>query len=143
VKLRLLDQQKAVRKDVEIIPVQPNLELVVYWKTLEIGKGPALILQAHGKEILKFDCFGKDDGHFHAAPEFQKKIFFEEETASGQIEHTVRELKEKAQFYLEKQGEDHIRKVKINQENLCAAVVQAKKKMLNFLEDVPELKDLR
>ena len=67
IKLKLIDQ---VRKDVEIIPIQPNLELVVYWKVLQVGRGPALILQAYGKEVLKFDCFGRDDGHFHVAPNY-------------------------------------------------------------------------
>jgi hypothetical protein len=70
-KLRLLDQLKdQVRKDVEIISIQLNLELVVYWKVLRIGKGPVVTLRAYGNEVLKFDCFRKDDGHYHVAPIF-------------------------------------------------------------------------
>lgn len=146
-KLKLYDQQsvrrESIRKDVEIIPIQTNLELVVYWKVLRIGKGPAVILQAHKKEILKFDCFGKDDGHFHAAPNYGKRIFFEEETALDQIEQTVRELNEKGQFYLNKQEQSAIRNIEIDQEKLSKAVEQAKKKMILFVETVPELDELR
>jgi hypothetical protein len=37
----------------------------VYWKILPIGKGPAVSLYAFGFQILRFDCFGATDGHFH------------------------------------------------------------------------------
>lgn len=147
VKLRILDRQsnhkESIRKDVEVIPVQPNLEFVVYWKVLEVGKGPALILKAYGKEILKFDCFGKNDGHFHAAPDYGKRIFFEEQTASAQIEQTESELKANAQFYLESQEEVRIRKIKIDQENFKTAIDVAKKKLNHFLQTIPELEEIR
>ncbi|MCG2590043.1 hypothetical protein [Rhodohalobacter sulfatireducens] len=144
IKLGLLDQPKGqIRKDVEIIPIQPNLELVVYWKVLRIGKGPTAILQAFGNEIIKFDCFGKNDGHYHLAPNIVERIFFEEETAFGQINKTAKELVNNSQTYLERQQEDHIRNIKIDQEKFSNAVEMAKKKMNFFLQTVPELKDLR
>lgn len=146
-KLKFLGQQNSrrgrVRKDVEIIPIQPNLEFIVYWKVLRIGKGPALILKAHGKEVIKFDCFGRGDGHYHVAPNYPERIFFEEQTASAQIEWTLRELKENAQYYMENQTEEHIRTVKIDQEKLIQATDLAKTKMIYFLQVIPELEDLR
>lgn len=146
IKLRLLNKQNGqknvIRNDVEIIPIQKNLDLIVYWKVLHIGKGPALILQANGKEILKFDCFGKNDGHFHAAPDFGKRIFFKEETASTQIERSVSELRDKAQIYLNNQPEDTIRDIKIEQKKLIQAVELAQKKMIYFFETIPDLRDL-
>jgi len=36
---------------------------LIYWKSLEIGTGPAVFLQAFDLEIVKFDCLGKDKGH--------------------------------------------------------------------------------
>jgi hypothetical protein len=146
-KLRLLGQQNGqegrIRKDVKIISIQPNLEFIVYWKVLKIGKGPALILKAHGKEVLKFDCFGRGDGHYHVAPNYAERIFFEEQTASAQIERTSKELKDKAQFYLENQKEEHIRTIKIDQEKLIHAIGLAKSQMIYFLESIPEMEDLQ
>lgn len=143
VPLGFLDQKKTIRKDVEIIPIQKDLELVVYWKVLEIGKGPALILRAHKKEILKFDCFGKDDGHFHAAPNYGKRIFFDEQSAMAQIDRTTSELKKNAQSHLKNQKETEIYKMEIDQEKFIDAVEDARNKMIYFLEKIPQLKDLR
>jgi len=59
------DLAAGIRRDVEWIGVQPDVDLEVYWKILPIGKGPAISLYAFGFEILKFDCFGARGGHFH------------------------------------------------------------------------------
>lgn len=142
IKLGIRDQRNLIRQDVETIPVQPNVNLIVYWKVLQVGKGPALILKAHGKEVLKFDCFGRGDGHYHVAPNYAERIFFEEQTASAQIERTSKELKEKAQFYLENQKEENIRIIKIDQEKLIHAIDLAKSKMIYFLKVIPELEEL-
>src|SRR5262245_14455686 len=53
------------RSDVEWIQVQPDVTLKVYWKILPIGKGPAVSLYVFEFQILRFDCFGARDGHFH------------------------------------------------------------------------------
>ncbi len=47
-----------IRRDVEWLRVQPDVNLKVYWKVLPIGKGPAISLYAFGFQILRFDCFG-------------------------------------------------------------------------------------
>ncbi|MDR9407564.1 MAG: hypothetical protein RI573_01865 [Balneolaceae bacterium] len=77
------------------------------------------------------------------APNIGERIFFEEETAFGQINKTAKELVNNSQTYLERQQEDHIRNIKIDQEKFSNAVEMAKKKMNFFLQTVPELKDLR
>ena len=74
--LRLLHKKKKkkyllnppkLRKDLLNIKVIEDVYFQVYWKVLEHGKGPAVILYVNRKEVLKFDCFGKDKGHFHIA----------------------------------------------------------------------------
>lgn len=143
IKIGLRKHTDHIRKDVEIIRIQPNLKLIVYWKVLHIGKGPAVILQAYNKEILKFDCFGKDEGHYHAAPDYEKRIFFEEETVPAQINRTAIELKENAQSYLKRQEDTKIQNIELDRKQILKAVDQAEKKMIFFLETIPELKDLR
>lgn len=139
-----LRKQKAlVRRDVEIISVQPNLDLVVYWKVLRIGKGPAVVVETYGNEILKFDCFGKGEGHYHVAPNFGERIFFEKPSAMDQIDLTVMEIEENLQTHLKNQREPKINQLKVDLHNLALAVDHAKLRMVHFLETVPELKELR
>lgn len=140
--LGLKKKREQVRKDVEIISIQPGLELVVYWKVLKIGKGPAVILRADGNEILKFDCFGKNEGHFHVIPNYGSRIHFEEESALDQIERTAQELNMKSQTYLHKLEGNKFQKIIIDQDKLEAAVDLARQKMIFFLKTVPELEDI-
>lgn len=136
-------QKKSIREDVEIISIQPGLELEVYWKVLKIGKGPAVILKAFDKEVVKFDAFGKDKGHYHIAPHYHFRIFFPEEKATDQIKRTSLELRINAQKYLKQQPEKKIKKLKIDQEKFTAAVQKAEEKMTYFLQTVPEFEELR
>jgi len=132
-----------IRKDVTVIPVQPNLDLIVYWKVLDIGKGPAAVLKVHETEVLKFDCFGMEKGHFHVAPNYGKRIFFQDNTAIEQIERTVQELNVNAQYYLNQLEQAHIRSITIEVEKLKDSTEIAKRKMIEFLNTVPALEDLK
>lgn len=143
IKIGFRKQRSLLRRDVEVLTIQPNVELIVYWKVLQIGRGPAVILQAYGKEILKFDCFGKGEGHYHTAPDYGKRIFFDEETVSAQINRTSIELKENAQSYLKRQEDSRIQNIELDQKKLVKAVHQAEKRMIHFHETISELKDLR
>ena len=69
-----------MHQDEVIFKIQEDVLFQVYWKSLPIGTGPAVILKAFGQEILKFDCFGKEKGHFHVAPNYEFRIYFGEET---------------------------------------------------------------
>lgn len=136
-------QKKSVRNDVEIIPIQPGLKFEVYWKILKIGKGPALILKSRGKEVMKFDCFGKDKGHYHVAPHYNSRIFFPEEKAIDQIKRTSFELRRNAQKYLALQTNDRIKQIEIDKDKFDVAVHKAEEKMTYFLQTVPEFEELR
>ncbi len=93
--------------------------------------------------MLKFDCFGRGDGHFHVRPNYGERIFFDETTAKDQIERTARELRENAQFYLNKQGEERIKNIEIDPEKMAKALAPAEEKMLHFLQTIPELEEIR
>lgn len=136
-------QKKRVRNDVEIIPIQAGLKFEVYWKILKIGKGPALILKSRGKEVMKFDCFGKDKGHYHVAPHYNFRIFFPEEKAIDQIKRTSLELRNNAQKYIALQTDERIKQIKIDKDKFDIAVQEAEEKMIYFLQTVPEFEELR
>lgn len=132
-----------VRKDEIKIPVQPNLELIVYWKDLNVGKGPAAILKAHGKEIMKFDCFGFNKGHYHVTPHYGFRIYFTEHTSSEQIKRSGNELRRNAEKYLKLHEDKKVRSVKINQSIFNEKISEVEKKMTYLLHNVPQLKDLK
>lgn len=149
--LRLLHKKKnylltppKLRKDVLNIKVIEDVYFQVYWKVLEHGKGPAVILYVNRKEVLKFDCFGKDKGHYHIVGyklngSNENRIYFQQESAFDQIEWTVQELKTNYLFYLSKSNKKYIRELKIDQNDLERALVSVRSKMIEFLTDIPEL----
>lgn len=133
---------KIIRKNAQKISIQDRVYLNVYWKVLKIGKGPAVTFNIDDQEILKFDCFGKDDGHYHIFPNYKKRIFFSEQTAREQIKRTAIELKTNLNSYLLMHDSKDVRNVSINQEKLEKAVEVMKEKMIFFLENVPEIKGI-
>ncbi len=133
-----------LRKDVTNLKIQDDVYFQVYWKELAIGKGPAVILYIYNKEVLKFDCFGKEKGHYHV--DFYKqngtkenRIFFTENRASKQIERTVFELNTNLDYYLQRSKDQCIRDIYIEKNNLEEALVPVKSKMIKVLETIPEL----
>lgn len=127
------------RMDLKEISISENLSFLVYWKVLEIGKGPAVILKAFGKEILKFDCFGKKDGHFHIAPHYEFRIYFTEETVPDQIQRTLTELRINALRYLAFQPEPQIRALRPNPIKYNSAIGEVEKQMTHFFQTVKEI----
>src|SRR5438552_16915510 len=105
-----------IRRDVEWIHVQPDVDLEVYWKVLPIGKGPAISLYAFGFQILKFDCFGATDGHFHLflvcpSPTSEDRIWLPEPNATAQVERAIFELKRNAPDYLQRHADERVRRL--------------------------------
>ena len=129
-----------LRKDVYNIYITDISSLNVYWKVLKIGKGPAAIFKVYDTELLKFDCFGKDKGHYHLSPDYSRRIFFKEDSALEQINKASLELKNNLHKFLGMQKNEKIRNIEIPFENLENALHIMREKMINYLETVPELK---
>lgn len=127
------------RMDLKEIVICDHLSFLVYWKILEIGKGPAVILKAFDKEILKFDCFGEKDGHYHIAPNYDFRIYFLEKTVSEQVQRTVAELKINGLRYLSLQKEPEIRNIKPNPTQYNSAVDSVEKLLIHFHQTVKEI----
>jgi hypothetical protein len=130
-----------VRHDLEEIEIEKNLKLLVYWKALTIGKGPAVILQAFENEILKFDCFGKNKGHYHIAPHYDFRIFFIEETVPDQISRTIKELRLNGFRYLKSQNDSRFKSLILDESKYQETLDQVEKKLFQFHLTIPELKE--
>jgi len=137
-----------MRRDVEWIRVQPDVNLKVYWKILPIGKGPAISLYAFEFQILRFDCFGAKDGHFHLllgwpSPASEDRIWLPEPNATAQVERTMFELTKNVTYYLERHNDERVRRLQLESEAWSTACTRAREKMLYFLCTVPELADVK
>jgi hypothetical protein len=137
-----------VRRDVKWIHVQPDVDLEVYWKVLSIGKGPAISLYTFGFQILKFDCFGATDGHFHLflgwpSPNSEDRIWLPEPNATAQVERTMFELTKNVTYYLQRHNDERVRHLRLESEVWSTACARAREKMLHFLRSVPELADVK
>ena len=135
-----------IRKDIVDIIIQDGVFLEVYWKILEIGKGPAVTLVVYDYEILRFDCFGKEKGHYHIMlREYENKseqrIYFPEKTVEEQIDRTVFEITGNLYYYIHRNPIRKVRNMKISEDRLWEAARQAKIKMYEYYKNVPELCD--
>lgn len=122
---RPADAERGVRRDVEVIDVGSGVEFVVYWKALEIGIGPAVVVQTAAMELMKFDCFGGTAGHFHIAPAYATRLAFVEDTVDEQITRTGRELRRNLSRYLADHPRRSISTISVDQRRLDAAVDRA------------------
>lgn len=125
--------------DVREIAICKHLTFLVYWKILEIGKGPAVVMKAFDKEIMKFDCFGENDGHYHIAPHYQFRIYFLEKTVSEQINRTVAELRTNGLRYLSLQKNPEIRSIKPSPAKYNSAIDSVEEMLTHFQRTVKEL----
>ena len=135
-----------VRHDVTRIEVDDRAHIEVFWKDMEIGKGPALSLFIENSEVLRFDCFGKDRGHFHVAlfkPRTTEadRLYFAEATRIGQIDRAVHEITRNLPYYQQRNVIRRVREATIDKGLLAQAAEMARSKMLGFLESVPALRE--
>lgn len=131
-----------IRKDIRNFRVNEDIRLCVYWKVLKIGRGPAVTVNVKGKEIAKYDCFGKEKGHYHLAPDYGRRIYFKEQTAAEQIERTYLEITNNFMKIIDNQDCSTVKKVGVEQPDLETATAGAKKRMLYLLETVPEIRGI-
>lgn len=132
------------RRDACKIPIQKKAFFEVYWKVLPLGRGPAVILNMYNLEVLKFDCFGYGKGHFHVYTKRsnERRILFSEKSAQEQIERVGFELRNNVKAYLLLHSFSIIRNFPFDQSAILRASYDVQKKMIDFLNHIPELNDI-
>jgi hypothetical protein len=118
-------------RDPAFVTANRQLVFETYWKDVEAGRGPALIVWLDYRKILKFDCFGKERGHYHVAlPAWARRsvefdrIFLPEDTVEAQIERVVFELRQNLRYYLLHCPYRGARRAIISDEDLLPAIEQ-------------------
>lgn len=132
------------RRDVRRLAINDQAELHVFWKVLTRGRGPAFSLFVWGDEVMRLDCFGEGEGHYHTqfyCPDTPKRtrMHFFETTASAQVERAMFELTRNLDYYLQRHPRKCVRKIEIAQDVLKSACVQGEMIAKGYLANVPEL----
>lgn len=113
-------RSKPLRKDVVTYVIQPHLEFDIYWKdTGDVGIGPTVAVYIYEKEVLRFDCFGPDKGHYHIFTEYEDgskndRIFWRESSRIDQISRTIWDLEKNLDTLIQLVSDGRIRQFQIN-----------------------------
>jgi hypothetical protein len=121
--------------DVELISVQPDSYLAVYFKRYGTDVGPGVSLYVLENEILRFDCFGAGRGHYHSLPCLApfpgtERIEFDADTVETQVSRCVEEISTNHAAHLAGHFRRCIREFQFEQTRLDAAAAEARDRML-------------
>lgn len=135
--------------DLEVIEVQPGLTIEVFWKVEHpfLGRGPSAVVYIGNKSVLKFDCFGAEQGHLHIyalekSGKQRLRIFLREQTAEEQVARAEFELFWNLESYLGASRLERARNFVIFEKDLEVAAKKMGDRMRQFLRDVPQLQKL-
>lgn len=108
-------------------------------------------MEINAQEYMRFDCLGKDTGHFHvrfSRPQLEPdqaaitRLFFFERTAKAQVRRSIFEVRRNLGYYLQRHPNAAARAMQVDEPSLVSACKSAKERMLKYLNSVPELADL-
>lgn len=136
-------RSKPLRKDVQTVTIQEGLEFDIYWKdTGKVGIGPTVAVYAKQREVLRFDCFGADLGHFHIFNRTDRpkatadRLFFQEESRVAQIDRTLWELENNLASYLQLHSDPGIRNMLLERETVTSKIQTIASILRSHLEKV-------
>jgi hypothetical protein len=143
--------RRTARQDWMCHPLAPGVDLVTFWLDERIGgggTGVCLSVFCHGFEVLRFDCFGGDRGHFHITTFTPWAIFgcderrlrFPEGSTAEQVERALFEIRENLDFYLQLNPRRCVRKVRIDSATRRRACAAARERLHRHLASVPALR---
>jgi hypothetical protein len=121
------------RSEIRTFDVQPGVYLSVFWKVVVNGVGPGIVCVVADDEVLRFDCFGKGDGHYHILPKAETvRLRFAEETVEEQIDRAAFELTANLAAHLRRSPNPLVRWKRIDREKLATAVEAARRAALSL-----------
>ena len=134
-----LDHASPHRKDCKVIKTQDGVEVHVFWKQVGAGSGPSCSVFVLGHELMKFDCFGDTDGHYHIALPSRagstcNVLRFDVATVEEQIDRAVFEVANNLVFYCERCVHPSVRKFKIDQSTVAGAAPDIKTALFEALD---------
>ena len=112
-------------------PVQDDVRLEVYWRSDRGGHGPAASLYFYDDEVLRFDCFGGEEGHCHVNLKQTRgqRWYYPEGAVKENIKQAGFDIRKNYQFCILSHQDDRIRRLKIDQEKLEVAASQMENRL--------------
>jgi hypothetical protein len=115
--------------DLVTYQIQDNIFMEVYWVSDPVGPGPGASIYIHGDEVMRFDCFGSDLGHYHFNIRQAKfvpageltRIFFPEGSVQDHIANAVVQLRRNLDYGRGMSLDPHVRSVVLDQKALDQA----------------------
>ena len=114
--------------DVTLIPIQSDSYLAVYYKHYGSWMGPGVSLYVFENEILRFDCFGEQSGHYHSLPcrsayPSRERLEFAAGTIEAQVDESVEEITGSHATHLAKHFRRCIYEFRFDQARLTAVLL--------------------
>jgi hypothetical protein len=114
----------------------------IYWVSEPVGPGPGASIYIHNDEVMRFDCFGSDLGHYHfnvrqscfvPAGELTR-IFFPTGSVLDHIENAVVQVRRNLDYGRGMNLDPKVRTVEIDQEAINEAAEVMRQKMIEIAE---------
>jgi len=117
-------------------PIQDNVRLEMYWRDDAGGRGPAASLYVYDDEIMRFDCFGGDNGHchFNLRQTRGRRWMYPKGSFQDHIQQSLFDLRNNLNFCLQTHQDERIQEMQIVQESLEQALPQMEAQLLAFAD---------
>lgn len=130
--------------NVNLFLIQADAYLATYAKYYGTDVGVGVSLYLLDNEVMRFDCFGTERGHFHALPCMtalpgSQRIDFDSPTIDGQIAQTATELLERLDGHLAGHFRRRIKEFELDREAFASAVASATERMRRDYAAVREI----
>ena len=124
------------KHDLVEYPIQEDVLLQVYWRDDVGGRGPAASLYVYDDEIMRFDCFGGDNGHchFNLRQTRGRRWMYPEGSFQDHIHQSVFDLHTNLTFCLKTHQDERIQEIQVTQESLRQAALQMETYLLELAD---------
>jgi len=108
------------KHDLVEYPIQDNVLLQAYWRDDVGGRGPAVSLYVYDDEIMRFDCFGDDNGHchFNLRQTRGRRWMYPKGSFQDHIQQSLFDLRTNLNFCLQTHQDQRIQEMRIAQDGL-------------------------
>lgn len=127
-----------VKHDLVEYPIQDNVRLEVYWRDDAGGRGPAASLYVYDDEIMRFDCFGSDNGHchFNLRQTRGRRWMYPVGSFRDHIQQSLFDLRTNLTFCLQTHQDERVQSVEVAQEKLEHVSRQMEAQLLKFADEL-------
>ncbi len=133
--------------DVRRHAIQDQIFMEVYWVAPPVGPGPGASIYIRDDEVMRFDCFGADLGHYHFNVRQAKffpdgettRIFFPAGTVQDHIENAVVQLRRNLDYGRGMNTDARIRAVRIDQRAVDQAAAWMRDQLMQIAAQKQDL----